>query len=96
MDYYDDYLDDVKKSREERITKMLNEFDEIKKENKKLKEQLALCNVSCSLPSKEAVTLEAYKQAEEMKKQNDKVDKFAYSCGYIDGYEKCKSLFETD
>ena len=58
--------------------------------------QLALCNVSCSLPSKEAVTLEAYKQAEEMKKQNDKVDKFAYSCGYIDGYEKCKSLFETE
>jgi len=45
MDYYDDYLDDVKKSREERITKMLNEFYEIKKENKKLKEQLALCNV---------------------------------------------------
>ena len=63
---------------------------------KDAKEQLALCNVSCSLPSKEAVTLEAYKQAEEMKKQNDKVDKFAYSCGYIDGYEKCKSLFETD
>ena len=46
-------------------------------------EQLALCNVSCSLPSKETVTLEAYKQAEEMKKQNDKVDKFAYYCGYV-------------
>ena len=60
-----------------------------------MEEALAISRVSCSLPSKEAVTLEAYKQAEEMKKQNDKVDKFAYSCGYIDGYEKCKSLLKT-
>ena len=72
---------------EESLDKALGKLDSLKK-------QLALCNVSFSLPSKEAVTLEAYKQAEEMKKQNDNVDKFAYSCGYIDGYESVKAFLK--
>ena len=75
MDYYDDYLDDVKKSREERITKMLNEFDELKKENKKLKKQLALCNVvgrseQLSKRPNTTSTLETFTKSEKQQKIN--------------------------